>query len=231
MKSTNTLSRCSCRNVAKDSQAAPAPSSLPSQRCSSSKKDEQGGKAAITPSVPSIALAAVNAANAAAVTAANPCRKPACSLAPTADVSVPVSSILPAGITAFPTADIMPTAALAPTAEFARREAVAADASVATAVAYSKLGVTIADDDANMEVQTVKVLSVTANFATAEAAAAEVPAKTVVASSAPAATVDLAAAVASVAAVAVLAVASLGKEGVIGYILHEFKHCMNSYYK
>ncbi len=147
MKSTNTLPCRHRRNMAKDSQTAPVPSSLPSRHCSPSKKDEQGGKATITPSVPFITLAVVNAANAAAVTAANPCRKPACSLAPTADVSAPVSSILPAGIAAFPAANIMPTAALAPTAKFARTEAAAADVSVATAAAYSMLGVTIADDE------------------------------------------------------------------------------------
>ncbi len=84
MKSTNTLPHRSRKNAAKDAQAAPAPSSLPSQRCIPSKKDKQGGKATITPSIPSITLAAVNAANAAAVAAANPCWKLACPLAPTA---------------------------------------------------------------------------------------------------------------------------------------------------
>jgi hypothetical protein len=163
MKSTNTLPHCSRRNAAKDAQAAPAPSSLPSWHCIPSKKDKQGGKAAITPFVPSITLAALNAANAAAVAAANPCRKPACPLAPTADVSALVSSTLPAGVVAFPAADIMLTVALAPIAKFARPEAVAADVSVATAAAYSTLGVTIADDDAKMGVQTVKALSVTAS--------------------------------------------------------------------
>ncbi len=53
-------------------QAAPAPSSLPFQRYSPSKKDKQGAEATIAPSAPSITLAAVNAANAAAVAAANP---------------------------------------------------------------------------------------------------------------------------------------------------------------
>jgi hypothetical protein len=59
----------------------------------------------------------------------------------------------------------MPTVALAPTAKFARPEAVAADFSVTTVAAYSMLGVTIVDVDAN---------TVTANLVTAEAAVAEV---------------------------------------------------------
>jgi hypothetical protein len=100
---------------------------------------------------------------------------------------------------------------------------VAADVSVATAAAYSTLGVTVTDD-AKMGVQTVKGLSVTANFATAEAAAADVSIATAAASSVSAAAADLAAAVASAAAVAAPGVASLGKEGVSGYILHEFKY-------
>jgi hypothetical protein len=231
MKSTNTLPCRSRRNSAKDAQAVAAPSSLPSQRYSPSKKDNQRGKAAITPSVPSITLAAVNAADAAAVAAANPHRDLACPLAPTADVLVLVSSTLPASIAVFPAADIMTTAALALIANFARPEAVAADVSVATAAAYSMLGMTIADDDAEMGVQTVKALSITANFATAEAAAADVPVATAAASSTSAAAVDLAAAVASAAAVAAPAVASVGKEGVSCYILHKFIYCMNSFFK
>ena len=103
----------------------------------------------------------------------------------------------------------MPTAALAPTAKFARPEAVVADISNATMAAYSTLGVTIVDDDAEMGGQTVNALSITAIFTTAEAAAAAVPVATVVASSASAAAVDLAAAVASAAAVAAPAVASV----------------------
>jgi hypothetical protein len=223
MKSTNTLPCRSRRNVAKDAQAAPASSSLPSWHCSPSKKDEQGGKVAITPSVPSITLAAVNAPNAAAVAAANPRRKLACPLAPTADVSAPVSSTLPAGVAAFPAANIMPTAALVPTAKFARPKAVAADVSVATATAYSMLDVTIADDDAEMGVQTVKALSVTADFATAEVVATDAPVATAAASSASAVAVDLAAAVASAAAVAAPAVASDGKKGWVVIF------CMSSY--
>jgi hypothetical protein len=135
MKSTNTLPHHSHRTAAKDAQAAPAQSSLPSRRYSPSKKDKQGGKAAITPSAPSITLVALNAVNAAAVTAANPHRKPACPLAPTADISAPASSTLPASVAAFPAADIMPNAALAPTAKFSRSETVTADVSVATAAA------------------------------------------------------------------------------------------------
>ncbi len=115
----------------------------------------------------------------------------------------------------------MPTEALALTAQFARPGAVAADVSVATVAAYSTLGATIGDD-VEMGVQTVKVLSVTANFATAEAVAADVPVATAAASSASAAAVYFAAAVDSTVAVAAPAVASVGKEGVSGYILHEF---------
>ncbi len=107
----------------------------------------------------------------------------------------------------------------------------AADVFVATAAAYSTLGVTITDDDAKMGIQTVKVISVTANFATAEAAAADVPVATAAASSTSAAAVGLAAAVVSVVAVAAPAVASVGKEGVSGYILHEILYWMNSYFK
>jgi hypothetical protein len=124
----------------------------------------------------------------------------------------------------------MPTVALAPIAKFSRPEAVAAVVSLAATAAYSTLGVTIADD-AEMGVQTVKVLPVTANFATTEAAAADVSIATAAVSPPPAAAVDLAAAVASAAAVAVLAVASVGKEGVSGYILHDFIYCMNSYFQ
>jgi hypothetical protein len=178
MKSTNTPPHRSHRNTAKDAQAAPAPTSQPSRCCSPCKKDKQGGKATITTSVPSNILATVNAANAAAVAATNPFSKLACPLAPTADVSALVSSTLPAGVAAFPAADIMPTVAVAPTAKFARSEAVVAGVSVATAATYSTLGVTTADD-AKMGVQTVKMLSVTASFATAEAAAADVPITTV----------------------------------------------------
>ncbi len=119
----------------------------------------------------------------------------------------------------------MPTAALSPTVKFARPEAVAADVSIATAEAYSTLGATILDD-AKMGVQTVKVLSVTANLATAEAVDADVPVTTAAASSASAVAVDFAA-----AAVAAPVVASVGKEGLSGYILHEFIYSMHSYLK
>jgi hypothetical protein len=128
------------------------------------------------------------------------------------DVLALVSSTLPAGVAAFPAANIMPTAVLTSTAKFSRPEAVAADVSIATATAYSKLGVTIADD-AKMGVQTVKALSVTANFAAAEAAATDVPVAIAAVSSTSPAAVDLAAAEASAAAVAAPAVASVGKEG------------------
>jgi hypothetical protein len=150
-------------------------------------------------------------------------------LSPTADVLELVSSTLPLGVSTFPATNIMPTAALAPTAKFARPEAVAADVSVATAAAYSMLGATIVDDDAKMGVQTAKVTSVTANLATtdaaavdvtvataasanlatAEAAAADVPVANAASSSGSAAAVDF-----SAVAVVLQVVASVGNEGV-----------------
>jgi hypothetical protein len=92
------------------------------------------------------------------------------------------------------------------------------------------LGMTITDD-AKMGVQTVKALPETANFATEEAAAANVSIATAAASPTYTLAVDLAAAVASAAAVAAPAVASVGKEGVSGYIVHNFINCMNSCFK
>ncbi len=175
MRSTITVPRRSRRNATRDSQKAPAPSSLPSGRYSPSKRYKHGGEAAIVPSVPSITLAAVNAANAAAVAAANPCRRIACPLAPIADVLEPVSSTLPTGVAAFPVADIMPTAALALTAKFARPEAVAADVSVATAAAYSTLGVTIMATTETAAADVTVATAASANLATAEAVAADVP--------------------------------------------------------
>jgi hypothetical protein len=130
MRSTITAPRRSRQNAEIDAKAAPAPSSLPSRHHSPSKKDKHGGEATIPPSVPSITLAAVNAANAVAVAAANPWRSIKFPLAPIADVLEPVSSTLPAGIATNSVADIMPTAVLTPTAKFAWAEALAADVSV-----------------------------------------------------------------------------------------------------
>jgi hypothetical protein len=87
-------------------------------------------------------LAAVNAANAAAVAAANPRRSIKFPLALIADVLERVSSTLPAGIATFSVADIMTTAVLAPNAKSSWPEAVAADVSNPHAAAYSTLGVT-----------------------------------------------------------------------------------------
>jgi hypothetical protein len=211
MRSTITIPCRSHRKAGRDSQAAPAPSSLPSRRYSPSKEDKHGGEAAIPPSVPSITLAAVNAANAAAVAAINPCRRIACPLAPIADVSEPMSSTLPAGVAAFPVANIMPTAALALTAKFARPDAVAADLSVATAAAYSTLGVTIAAIAEAVAADVTVATAASANLATSEAAAADlpVPVATVGSSSVSSAAADLAA-----AAVVAPVVASVGNEGV-----------------
>jgi hypothetical protein len=224
MKSTTTLPRHSCRKAAKDAQAAPAQSPLPSWRCSPSKQDEQGGKAVLTPAFLSITFAAINAANVAAVATTNPCRNPVPPSTPAANAEAPVHTTLPAGVATFPAADIMPTVALAPTAKFATSEAAAADVTVATAGAYSMLCVTIADDAKNLVVQAsapavasavipTVALAVTANFATAEAAAADVSVATVAAYSTSTVAVASAAAVASVVAVAVQAVASIGKKG------------------
>jgi hypothetical protein len=140
MRSTTTVPRHSRRNAGRDAQAAPVPSSLPSRHYSPSKKNRHRGEAAVPPSVPSITVAAVNAAKATAVAAANPHGSIEFPSAPIAVVSEPVSSTLPYGVLTFSFADIMPTAMLAPTAKFARPEAVAADVSVATAAAYSTLG-------------------------------------------------------------------------------------------
>jgi hypothetical protein len=109
------------------------------------------------PAIPSNTFAAANAANAAAVAAANPCRNSATPSAPAVDVEAPVHYTLPANVAAFPAAYIMPTAALAPTAKFATSEAAAADVSVATVAAYSTLGVTIVND-AKMGDKTVKAV-------------------------------------------------------------------------
>ncbi len=152
----------SCRNAGQQ----PEPSSQPSRLKSPSKKDRHGGGAAIPPSVPSITLAAVNAAtvnaaNAAAVAAANPCilfiAQAAVKAAEAAAVAAanhrvsiefsfallggvlePVSSTLPAGSAAV-SSDIMPTAVLTPGAKLASPDAVAADFSIAITVAPTKV--------------------------------------------------------------------------------------------
>ncbi len=101
----------------------------------------------------------------------------------------------------------------------------AAGVSFATAEAYFTLGATIAND-AEMGVQTVKVLFVTVNLATAEIVAADVPVATAAVSSASAVVVNFAA-----VSVALPVVMSVGKEGVSGYTLHEFIYSMHSYLK
>ncbi len=127
------------------------------------------------------------------------------------DVLEPVSSTLPADIAAFPVADIMPTAALALTAKFARPETVAADMPVATAAAYSTLGVaTMAIAEAAAADVTVATAA-SANLATAEAAAADLPVHFATASS-----FSMSSAAADFAAAAVVTpvVAPVGNEGV-----------------
>jgi hypothetical protein len=156
-----------------------------------------------------------------------------------ADVSEPVSSTLPDGVLAISfAADIILTAALAPTAKFARPEAVAADVSIATVAVYSMLGGTSATRaeteaadvavatavSANLATEAADVgvtTAVSANLATAQAAAAYLP---------PAPT-DAPAAMAPTAwAAAVSSVVAAGapkKGGVSGLIASIF--CMNSY--
>jgi hypothetical protein len=168
----------------------PEPSSLPSWRNIPSKKNRHGGGATIPPSIHSITLAAVNAANAAAVAVANP-RIPSNALAavksakaaavaaanhrvsikfsfaPLRDVLEPVSYTLPALAAAF-SADIMPTAVLTPGAKLASPDAMAADVPAATTVASSKL-VTVT---AEAEIADVTIPSLqSANLPTAEVAA------------------------------------------------------------
>jgi hypothetical protein len=193
MRPTTTIPRRSHRNAGRDAQAAPAPSSLPSRCYSPSKKVRRRGEATVPPFIPSITVLAVNAANATAVAATNLHGSIKFTSAPIADVSEPVSSTLPDGILAFSfAADIMPTAALAPTAKFARPEAVAADVSVATVAPYSTLGgTTVARTkavaavvavttavSANLATEAADVAvatAVSANLATAQAAAAYLP--------------------------------------------------------
>jgi hypothetical protein len=175
MRSTITAPCCSHQNAKKDAEARPVPSSLPSRRYSSSKKDKHRGEAAIPPFIPSIMLAAVNASNAAAVAAADPWRSIKFPLALIADVSEPVSSTLPAGIATISVADIMPTAVLAQTAKFAWPEAVAADVSVPPAAAYSMLGVATAARAEAASADVTVTTAASANLFTAEAAAADLP--------------------------------------------------------
>jgi hypothetical protein len=165
----------------------------------------------MAPSITFITLAAANAANAAAVTAANPFRRIACPLALTADVSEPVSNTLPAGVATFPVANILPTVAMALTAKFSRPEAVAADVSITTAAAYSTLGVTITATAEAVAADVTVATAVSANLATAEAAATDVPVPvaTVALSSASSEAVDFAE-----AAVVAPVVASVGNDGV-----------------
>jgi hypothetical protein len=139
------------------------------------------------------------------------------------DVLEPESSILPAGVAAFPVANIMPTATLALTAQFARLEAVAADVSVATAAAYSTLGVTIAATAEAAAADVTVATAASANLATAEAAATDVPVPVATAAlpSASSAAVDIAA-----AAVVAPVVASVENEGVsfdwVIYSMHSY---------
>jgi hypothetical protein len=180
----------------------------------------------------------VNAANATAVAAANPHGSIKFPSAPIADISDLVSSTLPDGVLAFTFANIMPTVVLAPTAKFARPEAVAADVSVATAAAYFTLGGTtvaraeaeVADVavatavSANLATEAADIAVATAvsgHLTTAQAAAAYLPPAPTDAPAVMAPTA-LAAAVSSV-----VAAVAPKKGGVIGLIASIF--CMNSY--
>ncbi len=122
-----------------------------------------------------------------------------------------MSSTLTAGVLAFSVANIMPTVALAPTAKFARPEAVAADVSVATAAAYSMLGGTTTAIAEAAAADVTVTTAASSNLATAEATAADlpVPVDTAAPSSASSAAAEFAA-----VAVVVPVVASIGNEGV-----------------
>jgi hypothetical protein len=178
----------------------PEPSLQPSRQTNPCKKDRHGRGAAIPLSIPSIILAIANAAaanptNAAAVAAANPripfiaqaavkaaeaaavaaanhCASIEFSFAPLGNVLEPVSSTLPAGAAAF-SADIMSTAGLAPTAEFALPEALAVDVSVPPAAAYSTLGVTNAARSEAVSADVTVATAASANLSTAEAVATD----------------------------------------------------------
>jgi hypothetical protein len=164
----------------------------------------------------------MNAAKATAVTATNPRRSIKFPLALIADVSEPVSSTLPDGVLAFSFAtDIMPTAALAPTADFARPDTVAANVSVATAEAYSTLGGATA---ARAEVEAADVpvaTAVSTNLATAWAAATYLPPSP---TDAPAAMAPAASAAAVSSVVTAVPQKKGGVSGLIAFIF-----CMNSY--
>jgi hypothetical protein len=97
------------------------------------------------------------------------------------------------------------------TCQFARSEAVAADVSIATAAAYSTLGVTIAATAEAAAVEVTVATAASANLATAEAAVADVPVPVATAASysASSAAVDFAA-----VAVVVPVVASVENKGV-----------------
>jgi hypothetical protein len=123
--------------------------------------------AAANPCIPSIALVAVKSAKAAAVAAANHCVSIKFSFASLGDVLEPVSSTLPAGAAAF-SANIMPTVVLTPGAKLSSPDAVAADVSVATMVAPSEL--VTATTEAEVADVTVPSLE-SANLATAAVAA------------------------------------------------------------
>jgi hypothetical protein len=241
MRSTTTIPCRSRRNAGRDAQAAPAPSSLPSRCNSPSKKYRRGGVATVPPSIPSITVAAVNAANATAVAAANSRRSMEFPSALIADVSEPVSSTLPDGALAFSFANIMPTVVLASTAKFARPEAVAADVSIATAAAYSTLGGTTmaraeaeAADAAVTTVVSANLATEAADVAVATAASGNLTAAQAAAHYLPSAPTDAPTAMAPTASAAavssVVAAVDPKKGGVSGLIASVFfmKYIMNS---
>jgi hypothetical protein len=90
MRSTLIVPRRSRQTSGRDAQAASVPSSLPSRRYGPSKRNRHGREAAIPPSVLSITVAAVNAANAPDVAVANHRRSIEFPLALVADVLEPV---------------------------------------------------------------------------------------------------------------------------------------------
>ncbi len=177
----------------------------------------------------------MNAANAAAVAAANPWRSIKFPLAPIADISELVSSTLPAGVATFPVANIMPTAVLAPTAKFAWPEVVAAEVSILPAAAYSTLGVTTTARAEAASTDVTVATAASANLSTAEAVAADlpVPVNTGALSSAGMAIAEAAAADVTfeTAASANLATAEAAvtdlRDECVGLILHQYIYDMN----
>jgi hypothetical protein len=122
-------------------------------------------------------------------------------------------STLPAGLAAIPAANIMPTAALAPTAKFATAEAAAADVSIATAAAYFASGVTIVDDAEMVDI-TVKAVKLGEKHSVIVEASSPAVASVVMPAAALAATTNFSKAEAVAADVSIATVAAYSVSGV-----------------